>query len=117
MTKLGKVLVFVNLAVSMAMAVWALGIYTQRIEYSAKATADQPAGLVVQRQEAIKQKQALLHGAEAVDAKAAINAELAPYRQLTGENKPRGDEKAGGVENRWRLAYAQLRSLELERTA
>ena len=119
MTMLGKILVLLNLAFSVAMAAWALGVYTQRIDYAtAKATNTQPAGLVFQRQEQIRQLQALLRGADATDPKdkdSAI-AELTAYRQLTGEKNARADEKVGGVENRWRLAYALLRSLELERT-
>src|SRR2546421_2250777 len=111
MTKLGKILVFLNLAFSVAMAAWALGVYTQRIDYATpKATQTQPAGLVFQRQEQIKQFQTLLRGADATDPKdrGVIVADLAPYRQLTGEKKARADEKVGGVENRWRLAYALL---------
>jgi hypothetical protein len=36
MTQLGKTLVFVNLALSLAMAAWALGIYTGRVDWSGK---------------------------------------------------------------------------------
>src|SRR5437588_3739135 len=104
MTMFGKILVLVNVAFSVAMAAWALGIYTQRIDYSTpKATAERQAGEIAQRQEQIKQLQALLRGADAADPKdkAAAVAELSTYRVLT-EKKPRPEEKLGGVENRWR---------------
>jgi hypothetical protein len=45
MTLLGKILVFVNLALSLCMATWAYAVWSNRIDFSnTKATGDQAAG-------------------------------------------------------------------------
>jgi hypothetical protein len=54
MTTLGKVLVFVNLALSVVMAGWAQGIYASRIDWSAQTGKDgRPNGELKARQERI----------------------------------------------------------------
>ena len=56
MTLFGKVLVLVNLGLSVAMAAWAIGVYTQRIDWSTnKGTADKAPGELVKRQERLRQ--------------------------------------------------------------
>ncbi len=53
-TQLAKILVFVNLVLSLVFASWALGVYTQRIDWGKKAAAaDRPAGELARRLEAI----------------------------------------------------------------
>jgi len=55
MTLLGKVLVFVNLLLSVALLGVAIGIVTNRIDWSASPPkGDKPAGLLVARQERVK---------------------------------------------------------------
>jgi hypothetical protein len=56
MTKLGKILVFVNLAFGMALFAWALGIYTNRIDFSnTKGGAGKTEGELTKRADRIKQ--------------------------------------------------------------
>jgi hypothetical protein len=56
MTKLGKILVYFNLAFGMAAFAWALGIYTNRIDFSAaKGGADKAEGELSKRVNRIKQ--------------------------------------------------------------
>ena len=53
-TQLAKILVFVNLVLSLVFASWALGVYTQRIDWGKKAAAaDRPAGELSKRLEEI----------------------------------------------------------------
>jgi hypothetical protein len=50
MTKTGKILVVLNLALSVCMASWAFGVWSNRIDFSdTKATAEQPGGEFAQR--------------------------------------------------------------------
>jgi hypothetical protein len=50
MTLFGKILVFVNLALSLMMATWAFAVWSNRIDFSnTKATGDQAAGEFAQR--------------------------------------------------------------------
>lgn len=68
MTLTGKVLVLLNLTLSLAMAFWAIGVYAQYIDYStpsAKGSAEQSAGLVFQRNDQIAARQDQLAAAEA----------------------------------------------------
>jgi hypothetical protein len=54
MTLLGKILVFVTVALSFMMLAWALGIYLGRIDWSNnKASTERPAGVLVARQQRI----------------------------------------------------------------
>jgi hypothetical protein len=52
MTLIGKVLVILNLILGMLMATWALGLYTQRLDWHSKGGGpDKPAGEIAKRQE------------------------------------------------------------------
>src|SRR5947209_3294684 len=54
MTKLAKTLVLVNLILSLVLATWAFGVFSQRIDWGKKpATADRAAGELVKRLEEI----------------------------------------------------------------
>jgi hypothetical protein len=54
MTLLGKILVFVAVALSFLMLAWAAGLYTNRIDWSdTAAKADQPAGQLVARKQRV----------------------------------------------------------------
>lgn len=58
MTWLGKILVFVNLVLSLAMAAWAFGLYTGRVDWSGKKgkTPDDPnTGQLARKQDAWRQ--------------------------------------------------------------
>lgn len=58
MTRVAKWFIFLNLVVSIVLASWAMGIYTQRIEWGPKAaTADRAAGELAKRNEEIKRYQ------------------------------------------------------------
>jgi hypothetical protein len=47
MTKAAKILIFVNAAVSVMLAAWALGVYTQHVDFSNRAgTADKAPGVI-----------------------------------------------------------------------
>jgi hypothetical protein len=68
MTLLGKILVCVNLVISLMMAALGIGLYTQRINWTnqpPKATADKPQGELAARIEQIKDRWAALQLAEA----------------------------------------------------
>jgi hypothetical protein len=55
MTVFGKILVFVNLALSVLLMFWALAVWTNRIDFSdTKPTADQVAGELFKRKEVVK---------------------------------------------------------------
>jgi hypothetical protein len=61
MTLLGKILVFVNLLLSFLMLSWAVGLYTNRVDWTAtKAKGDKPDGVLLARQERIKTANASL---------------------------------------------------------
>jgi hypothetical protein len=54
MTRLGKILVFLNLALSLAMAFWALGVYTHHVDWwTPAATPDRAQGEVFRRRDRI----------------------------------------------------------------
>ncbi|HJT76393.1 MAG TPA: hypothetical protein VJ739_04250 [Gemmataceae bacterium] len=67
MTLTGKVLVLLNLTLSLAMAFWAVGVCAQYIDYStdARGSAEQTKGLVLQRNDQIAARQEQLKAAEA----------------------------------------------------
>ena len=66
MTLFGKILVILNLIVGMLMATWALGIFTQHIDWHSKGGGpDKPQGEVYKRQERIKELWRSLQAAEA----------------------------------------------------
>jgi hypothetical protein len=65
MTRLAKILIFVNLAFSFGMMAWALALYTNRVDFSNnKAQGDQPAGELVKRVERIEELKAAFRPAE-----------------------------------------------------
>lgn len=58
MTIFGKVLVFINVAISLMMATWAMAVYTNRVDWSnvaAKEAEGRPAGLLKERQDQVRQ--------------------------------------------------------------
>jgi hypothetical protein len=66
MTWLGKILVFVALAISLLLLAWAAGLYTNRIDWTlTKGTAEKPDGEGLKRQERFKQLTGALQVAEA----------------------------------------------------
>jgi hypothetical protein len=66
MTLLAKILVFVALALSFMMLAWAAGLYTNRIDWSnRKATTDQPAGQLAERETRVKDGTAAVNLANA----------------------------------------------------
>lgn len=68
MTLIGKVLVLLNVVLSVAMAFWAVGVYSHYINYSTppgRGSAEQNEGLVFQRDNQIKARQEQLAAAEA----------------------------------------------------
>src|SRR5438132_179081 len=105
MTKLAKILIFVTVALSVAMAAWALGVYTNYIDWSAtKATGDRQAGELAKRIDRITLLRSVLSGtAGNKDAADAVY-----YYRMSTENKVRPEETAGGAENHWRIAWAVL---------
>ncbi len=61
MTRLGKILVFVTVLLSFVMLGWAVGLYTNRIDFTAaKAKGDKPDGVLLAKQERIKSANASL---------------------------------------------------------
>jgi hypothetical protein len=55
MTLLGKILVFVNVAIAFLMLAWAAALYTNRIDWAGKAgKGDQPPGALVEQQARVK---------------------------------------------------------------
>ncbi len=61
MTQLGKILVFVTVALSLLMFGWALALFTNRIDWTAnKGQAGQPAGRLAERQDRDKEARAAL---------------------------------------------------------
>ena len=68
MTKFAKIMIFLTVAMSIVMAAWALGVYTNHIDWSAnKATADRPAGELTKRIDRINLLRAVLSGTSADD--------------------------------------------------
>jgi hypothetical protein len=66
MTLLGKILVFVTVALSFVMLAWAAGLYTNRIDWSnAQAKGDQPAGQLFAREARVKEGTAAVNLANA----------------------------------------------------
>jgi hypothetical protein len=62
MTLLGKILVFVTVALSFLMLAWAAGLYTNRIDWSdTAAKADQPAGQLVARKQRVTEGMAAVN--------------------------------------------------------
>jgi hypothetical protein len=56
MTLLGKILVFVNVALSFLMLSWAAALFTNRVDWTkTEAKADQPAGQLVERAKRVEQ--------------------------------------------------------------
>ena len=63
MTKLAKILIFITVALSIMMAAWALGVYTNHIDWSAnKATGDRSAGELAKRIDRITLLRSVLSG-------------------------------------------------------
>ena len=112
MTKLAKILIFITVALSIVMAAWALGVYTNHIDWSAnKATGDRSAGELAKRIDRITLLRSVLSGT--AGNKEAAEA-VKDYRLIT-EKKDRPEEMAGGAENHWRIAWARLYGLEYYR--
>ncbi len=66
MTLLGKILVCVNFVMSLFMAAWALGLYTQRVDWSnTQAKSGKPEGVLATRQRQVKEAWEKLLPAEA----------------------------------------------------
>jgi hypothetical protein len=65
MTTFGKVLIFLNLVLSIAGAAWAMALYTQRVNWTAKAGADGTQGKIKELTDKINQGQAALALSEA----------------------------------------------------
>jgi hypothetical protein len=64
MTTFGKVLIFLNLVLSIAGAGWAMALYTQRVNWTAKAGADSTPGKIQALADKIKQRLAALELSE-----------------------------------------------------
>src|SRR5262249_23231203 len=65
MTLFGKILVVLNLVLGMLMLSWALGIYTQRIDWHSKGgSPDKPQGEIAKRSDRVVQLWRSLQGAE-----------------------------------------------------
>src|SRR5262249_2217380 len=79
MTTFGKVLIFLNLVLSLAGAAWAMALYTQRVNWTAKAGADGTQGKIKELTDKINQRQAALALAEA-------RFDLAPAQLFYAEN-------------------------------
>ena len=65
MTTFGKVLVFLNLVLSIGAAAWAMGLYTQRVNWTGKASADGTPGKIKDLADKINQRYAVLGVAQA----------------------------------------------------
>lgn len=65
MATFGKVLVFLNLVLSIGAAAWAMGLYTQRINWTNKAGADGAAPRIKELADAINQRYSALSVAQA----------------------------------------------------
>jgi hypothetical protein len=79
MTMFGKVLIFLNLVLSIAGAAWAMALYTQRVNWTAKAGADGTQGKIKELTDKINQRQAALALSEA-------RFDLAPAQLFYAEN-------------------------------
>jgi hypothetical protein len=94
MTVLGKLLVLANLLFSAVMLGWAIQLYLNRIDWSDNpATADQPAGQLVEKIERIKQLHAALQSAE-VRFKVPRTLLLAQEQKWTKEHEWSVDQLA-----------------------
>src|SRR5438105_5003555 len=65
MTTLGKVLIFVNLALSIGAAAWAMALYTQRVNWTGKPSADGTQGKTKELADKINQRYAAFTVAQA----------------------------------------------------
>jgi hypothetical protein len=66
MTLFGKILVVLNLLLGVLLLSWALGVYTQRIDWHSKGGGpDKPMGEIAKRKERVEQLWRALQGAEA----------------------------------------------------
>src|SRR4051812_43155826 len=98
MTTFGRILVLVNLVLSVSVMVWALGLYANRIDWSdQKGRADQPPGELAKRQARIDELVNAIRPAEAAWAK--------PRTEILALEKQRSGDRA------WYLAEVeQMRS-------
>jgi hypothetical protein len=81
MTGLGKILVFVNLVLATLMASWAIGLYTNRINWTGKAWSEGMPSMLTPRIDRIKQLNEAVGAAEA--------NQRAAYVRLDYEEKAR----------------------------
>jgi hypothetical protein len=94
MTLLGKILVFINVALSFLMLAWAAALYTNRIDWSNNpAKGDQPAGLLKAREDRVK------------DANASVNLANTRWREAL-----RGNEKDKRPGHEGLLAWEKRRA-------
>jgi hypothetical protein len=103
MTAFGKLLVFCNLTLSLFLMTWALGVWTNRIDFSnAKATAEQSAGEFAKRDEVLKTLGDGLDPAQRnwrdargkiADQEARQVADWEFYRAELDHNRTRADKK------------------------
>jgi len=64
MTLAGKILVFANLMLSLGMAAWAMGLYTQRVNWTNKSAPEAGPGELKKREDRIKDLSAELAAAD-----------------------------------------------------
>src|SRR5260370_38642657 len=84
MTTFGKVLIFLNLVLSIAGAAWAMGLYTQRINWTGKARGDGSEDKSKALTDRIKDRMIGLAGAEnATAAKPTLLLRMETDRRAT----------------------------------
>jgi hypothetical protein len=112
MTKFGKALVLFNLVFSLLMAVWAIGVFTNRVDFSNTKKPDQVMGLLAQREARVKEVKDAFRPADAgwARARAAVYFQESFRPKLTAwyaeqlQNARDGNKEIGEVDMTKELA-------------
>src|SRR5262249_34783806 len=112
MTKFGKALVLFNLVFSLLMAVWAIGVFTNRVDFSNTKKPDQVMGLLAQREGRVNEVKDAFRPADAgwTHARAAVYFQESLRPKLTAwyaeqlQNARDGNKEIGEVDMTKELA-------------
>jgi hypothetical protein len=112
MTKFGKALVLFNLVFSVLMAIWAIGVFANRVDFSNTKKPDQVLGLLAQREGRVKEVKDAFRPADAgwARARAAVYFQESFRPKLTAwyaeqlQNARDGNKEIGEVDMTKELA-------------
>jgi len=112
MTKFGKALVLFNLVFSVLMAIWAIGVFANRVDFSNTKKPDQVLGLLAQREARVKEVKDAFRPADAgwARARAAVYFQESFRPKLTAwyteqlQNARDGNKEIGEVDMTKELA-------------